>query len=264
MLSENTVYIERVVLDMNLGEPIAKGNTATVYLHNNKIIKVFNDNLPEAKAEYEAKKQIYAYSCGLPVPYIYEVTKVNGRQAIIMERVEGRTIGELIFNDMTKAEQYMRLSVDIQLKIHAVKALDFELMTDKLNRQILSAHLLNDKQKNALSEKLLGINHDKYLCHGDYHVFNLIINENQVTIIDWVDASAGDVKADVYRTYLLYSYFSMDLANLYLQLYCDKSGISQSEIFIWAPIIAGARLSENVPSEKAGRLIEIVNQYCPV
>lgn len=247
---------------MNLGEPIAKGNTAAIYLYNGKIIKVFNDNLPDTEAEYEAKKQLYAYSCGLPVPYIYEVTKVNGSQAIIMEHIEGKTIGELILNDMTKAEQYLMLSVDIQLKIHAVKAPDLELMTDKLHRQILSADLLKDKQKNALLEKLFSINHNKYLCHGDYHVFNLIIKENQFTIIDWVDASAGDVRADVYRTYLLYSHFSMDLANLYLQLYCDKSGISQNGIFIWAPIIAGARLAEHVPSEKTSRLIEIVNQYC--
>lgn len=247
---------------MDLGEPIAKGNTATIYLQNSRIIKIFNDNLPGTEAEYEAKKQLYAYGCGLPVPFVYEVTKVNGSQAIIMEHIEGRTIGELILKDMTKAEQYMMLSVDIQLKIHAVKAPDLELMTDKLHRQILSSDLLKDKQKNALLEKLYSINHDKYLCHGDYHVFNLIINENQFTIIDWVDASAGDVRADVYRTYLLYTHFSMDLANLYLRLYCDKSGISQNEIFIWAPIIAGARLSENVPSEKASRLIEIVGQYC--
>lgn len=101
---------------MNLGEPIAKGNTATIYLHNNKIIKVFNSNIPDTEAEHEAKKQMYAYSCGLPVPNIYEVTKVNSSQAIIMEHIAGDTIGEIIFNDMTKAEQYLRLSVDIQFK----------------------------------------------------------------------------------------------------------------------------------------------------
>lgn len=133
-------------------------------------------------------------------------------------------------------------------------------MTDKLHRQILSAHLLTDNQKNTLLKKMIDIKYEKYLCHGDFHVFNLIKDGEQVTIIDWVDASAGDVRADVYRTYLLYSQISTDLANLYLQLYCEKSGISQNDIFIWAPIIAGARLSENVPSENTSRLIEIVNQ----
>jgi aminoglycoside phosphotransferase (APT) family kinase protein len=104
---------------------------------------------------------------------------------------------------------------------------------------------------------------DNYLCHGDYHAFNLILNEDHVTIIDWVDASAGDIKADVYRTYLLYTQFSMDLADLYLRLYCDRSGIRQDEILLWAPIIAAGRLSENVSSEKESRLIELVNKYYP-
>ena len=38
----------------------------------------------------------------------------------------------------------------------------------------------------------------------------------------------------------------------------------RSEIIQWAPIIAGARLSEVVPSENTKRLIEIINSYCPV
>ena len=91
---------------------------------------------------------------------------------------------------------------------------------------------------------------------------NLILNETGATIIDWVDSSAGDRKADAYRTYLLYSQYSMELANLYLRIYCEKSGLFQDDIFAWESIIAGARLSENVASEKANRLLEIVARYC--
>lgn len=250
---------------MDLGEPIAIGNTAKIYLHNGKIIKIYNNRLPDKEAAYEANKQMFAYSCGLPVPYIYEVTKVNDQQAIIMHHIPGRSIGDLIFEDMSKTNQYMSLSVDVQLKIHAIKAPGLELMIDKLRRQIISVNLLSDRQKNVLIEKMCAIiNFDQYLCHGDFHVFNLILKEDQVTIIDWVDASAGDVRADAYRTYCLYSEFSMDLADLFLRIYCNKSGIEQNEIFLWAPVIAGARLSENVSSGMASRLVEIVNQYCPL
>lgn len=80
----------------------------------------------------------------------------------------------------------------------------------------------------------------------------------EVNVIDWVDASAGDIRADVYRTYLLYSQFSSELADIYLRLYCEKSGLLKSEVFQWAPVIAGARLSENVSSENSGRLIKII------
>jgi hypothetical protein len=61
----------------------------------------------------------------------------------------------------------------------------------------------------------------------------------------------------------LYTEFSAGLADLYLRLYCDQSAIPQGEILQWAPVVAGARLSENVPSESASRLVEIVNQCCP-
>jgi len=247
---------------MVLENLIATGNTADIYLHDSKIIKLFKDFLPDSEAEYEAKKQIFARSKGLSVPYVYEVTEINRRQAIIMEYTPGETIGKIIFDDMTKAERYISLSVDVQLKIHDVKASGFELMTDKLTRQIASSLILDENQRNALIEKLHAMQYEKRLCHGDYHVFNLILTETGVMVIDWVDSSAGDTKADAYRSYLLYSQYSTELADLYIRLYCEKSGLSQDDIFAWEPIVAGARLAENVASENAGRLLEIVKRHC--
>ena len=249
---------------MDFEKLISKGNRADIYLCEKKIIKLFKDSLHESEAEYEANKQSFAYSKGLPVPRIYEVTKINGRQAIIMEYIAGKTIGNLLFDDMTNAEQYMNLSVDIQLKIHDVKADRFELMADKLERNLRSASALSENQRNYLVERVHCMQLDKRLCHGDYHIFNLIQNENGVAIIDWVDSSAGSVNADIYRTYLLYSEYSMELASMYLRMYCDKSGLHQDDIFAWASIISGARLSENVGSEKESRLLETVARCCPL
>ena len=33
----------------------------------------------------------------------------------------------------------------------------------------------------------------------DFHPFNLIMSNNNVKIIDWVDASSGDIRADLFR-----------------------------------------------------------------
>jgi len=117
---------------MILGNPIASGKTADIYLHEGKLVKLFKDFLPDTAAEYEANKQRYAYSHGLPVPYVFEVTKINGKQAIIMEYVLGTTIGNIIFDDMAKMEHFMSLSVDVQLKVHSIKASSLEPMTEKL------------------------------------------------------------------------------------------------------------------------------------
>ncbi|WP_059173153.1 phosphotransferase family protein [Bacillus sp. FJAT-27445] len=251
---------------MNLGAPIAIGNTAKIYLHKDKIYKVFNDYLPETEAFNESAKQKYAYSCGLPVPKIIDVTKINGKQVIIMELIKGQSIGEILSENMEQAEYHMNIMVQIHQQIHKVEveADSIESMKEKLSRQINSTNNLSNKHKSALLQKLNKITFKSRLCHGDYHPFNLIMTDTNVTIIDWVDASAGDLRADVYRTYLLYSQVSTELAEMYLHLYCEKSGLAKDEVLQWAPIVAAARLSENVPSEISVRLLDIINQSCPL
>jgi RIO-like serine/threonine protein kinase len=248
---------------MKLGNPIASGNTAVIYLHENNVIKVFNDHLPDGEAEYEANKQKFAHSCGLRVPEIMDVTEIEGKQAIIMEYVKGKTVGEIASAEIENAAYYLNLSVDIHLKIHSKTAYSLEPMREKLTRQIESTGKLSQRQKKALMKKLESMAFEPRLCHGDFHLYNLIMSDDNVTIIDWIDSSSGDIRADVYRTYLLYSQISSNIAELYLRLYCQKSGLSKEEILEWAPIIAGARLSENVSSENNERLIEIVNKGCP-
>lgn len=245
----------------DLGAPLAVGNTAKVYLFENKIVKVFNDNLPDTESMNEAYKQEYAYSCGLHVPKVLDVAKLGGKQAIIMEYIKGKTIEDLIYSNPEQAEYYLDISIDIQQEIHQNEAHPIELMSKKLSRQIKNAPNLESKLKAVLLNKLDYMTFEKRLCHGDYHLFNLIMSDKKIEIIDWVDASAGDIRADIYRTYLLYSQFSMRLADMYLHLYCKKSGLSKDEIFKWAPIIAAARLSECVSTERADRLLEIVNYY---
>ncbi|RLL48322.1 aminoglycoside phosphotransferase family protein [Oceanobacillus piezotolerans] len=250
---------------MNLGVPFANGYTAEIFLHEGRIFKVFKDHLPLTESMYEANKQSLAYSLGLNVPKIIDVTKINGKQAIIMEYVKGKTIGEIVSKNMDRAEYYMNISVDIQRKIHKVVADSFEPMIDRLRHQIARTIYLEEQHKSQLIAKLESMTFENRLCHGDYHLFNLIITENdKVTIIDWVDSSAGDIRADIYRTYLLYSQFSEELAELYLRLYLEKSGLSKKEIFEWAPIMAAARLSENVSTENSERLMEIIHHYFPL
>ncbi|WP_053367917.1 phosphotransferase family protein [Bacillus sp. FJAT-27245] len=250
---------------MDLGAPIAIGNTAKIYLYNNSIYKVFNDYLPDTESFIEAEKQKYAYSCGLSVPKIIDVTKIDGKQAIIMEFIKGRSIGDILSENMEQVEYYMDIFVGIHQKIHMVEVEtdSIEYMNERLSRKIKSVNNLESRHKSALIQKLNEITFESRLCHGDYHPFNLIMINNNATIIDWVDATAGDIRADVYRTYLLFSQFSNELAELYLHLYCERSGLLKDEVLQWAPILAAARLSEIVPSENSERLLDIINQFCP-
>ncbi|WP_417898047.1 aminoglycoside phosphotransferase family protein [Bacillus haimaensis] len=240
-------------------KPIATGNTAVIYLQENNAIKIFRDHLPASAPMNEANKQQLAYDSGLRVPKVLEVTKVEGRHALVMEYVNGKTLGQLVTENRERLEYYMGLSVDIQREIHSKKIDSLEPMKEKLVRQIQSVGCLDAEVKAALLEKIGSMTFESRLCHGDYHLYNLIQTDDGVAIIDWVDASSGDIRADVYRSYLLYSQVSEELAQMYVKLYCEKSGLVKEEIFAWAPIVAAARLAENVATEDVGRLMGIVN-----
>ncbi|MGG3670579.1 aminoglycoside phosphotransferase [Bacillus cereus] len=249
---------------MNLGNPIAKGNTAEIYLCNNKVVKLFKEYLPNTESPYEAQKQKYAYSRGLHVPKVFEVTEIQGRQAIIMEYIKGKSIGELLLNNLSEAQHYISMCVNEQQKIHAisVRSDEIEQMEERLYRQIQSVQNLDEKQKKNILSKMDSIVFEPRLCHGDFHPFNLIMSNDYVKTIDWVDASLGDIRADVFRTYLLYSQSSVELAEMYLHIYCRNTRISRNEIFQWAPIIIAARISENVSATNIEYLNDLVAQYC--
>ncbi|MCM3740685.1 aminoglycoside phosphotransferase family protein [Oceanobacillus luteolus] len=247
---------------MNLEGPIAVGNTAEIYLCEGMVVKVFKDHLPDTESVYEAKKQEFVYSKGLPVPRVIDVLKVHGKQAIVMEHINGKTIGELVSENRQQTEHYMDLSIDVQQQIHSVTADSFEPMAVKLRSKIKQA-VIEEKYKTSLVRKLESMPNNNSLCHGDFHFFNLIVTDNdEVKIIDWVDASAGDSCADICRTYLLYSQLSTELAEMYMRVYLSKSDFSRDEILQWEPILAGARLAENIEKAEAERLLGIIKDAC--
>ncbi len=136
-----------------------------------------------------------------------------------------------------------------------------EAMGERLERQIKSVHKLDEKQKESILNKLHSIKFEPRLCHGDFHPFNLILSEKNVSIIDWVDACSGDIRADVFRTYLLYAQSHIELAEMYLQIYCRNTDLTREEIFQWAPIITAARFSEKVSPQNEVDLNKLLNQY---
>ncbi len=250
---------------MRLYNPIAIGNTAAVYLHEGRIIKVFDKRLPDGEAQYEANKHRIAHASGLPVPEVYDVTYIDGNQAIVMEYVNGRTIGELMRENPSRVEYFMGLSVDLHRRMHCIAAdattSGMETTSAKLARQIQAANPLDDAVKHELLETMRNFRYYAVLCHGDFHINNIIVDDhNKAYIIDWVDASLGDPRADACRSYILYSKSFTELAAMYLDLYTKVSGVSVDEIMRWAPVIAAARLSEGVSAEHVAYLSALVDR----
>lgn len=236
---------------MALEKCISKGTLKSVYLEDNVAVKVFEKEYPKSEVLYEALNNARVEDTGLNIPKILEVTLADGKWAIRREYVEGKTLYELMKENPGKIDEYIEMMVDMQLKIHQKRNPLLNKLKDKMSRQINDLDCIDDATKYDLQSKLEGMPKHTKLCHGDYGPKNIIVDsEGELHVVDWVHASQGNASADVARTYLLLALDSMEIADKYMELFCEKSGTKKQYVQQWLPIVAAAQLAKKRPEER--------------
>lgn len=246
-------------MDIANMEYIGSGAQADIYLYEGKAVKVYKLGGDVSEGLREAKLQEMAYDKGLPVPKVFETAEIDGRTAIVMEYVRGDVVGEIMLESMEKAQEYLMLSVDLQMKIHQTSGDGFPSQKEKLEQDLYDENYLSTMQRVKLLRILEELPDGDRLCHGDYHVLNLLQTVQDIKIIDWVCASSGNIIADVCRSYLLYLLYSEQIADVYLDIYCKTANISREDVIDWLPVIAGARLNENLEDGHLSKLLRLAD-----
>ena len=233
-------------MEYNLNEPIAERKTKTVYRDGNKTIKLFVENYSKAAILNEALIQARVEEkTDLNMSRLLEVTKIENRWALVTEFIEGTPLDVLMREHPERQEEYLNLFVNIQLEIMSKRVPTLNRLKDKYRRKLEEADI-DDTTRYELLQRLEGTkNHDK-LCHGDFNPSNVIINANgEYSIIDWAHATQGNASADVAKTFLLFSLNGQtELAEKYLELFTEKSGLEKRGIQRWIPIVAAVQLKK--------------------
>ena len=239
-------------MEYNLNEPIAERKTKTVYRDGNKTIKLFVENYSKAAILNEALIQARVEEkTDLNMSRLLEVTKIENRWALVTEFIEGTPLDVLMREHPERQQEYLNLFVNIQLEIMSKRVPTLNRLKDKYRRKLAEADI-DDTTRYELLQRLEGTkNHDK-LCHGDFNPSNVIINANgEYSIIDWAHATQGNASADVAKTFLLFSLNGQtELAEKYLDLFTEKSGIERKEIQRWIPIVAAVQLKKGGAENK--------------
>jgi tRNA A-37 threonylcarbamoyl transferase component Bud32 len=249
-------------MSLNLNNQIAIRKNKSIYKDDNKIIKLFNSGHPKSFVLNEALNQarVEGFS-NLNVPRLLEVTKVDDRWALVSEFVEGKTISTLMKEYPEKIDHYLELFVKVQLVVLENEVPMLNRIKEKFREKLEKSDNIDENIKYELLQRLEGMKNHKKLCHGDFHPSNVIVQENgNVYVIDWSHVTQGNASADAARTFLL---FSMDgkeeLAEQYLDLFSNMSGIEKSEVQRWIPIVAATQLTKKIPEEQ-----EFLNKWINV
>lgn len=236
---------------MNLNKIIAARNNKTVYRDGDLAIKLFDVDYSKADILNEALIQARIEETGLNIPKVVEVTKVDGKWAIISEFIPGKTLERLMEENPEKMDEYLNLFVDLQLKMHEMRSPLLNKLKDKMNRKISQTDL-DATTRYELHTRLESMpKHDK-VCHGDFNPSNIIVTEDGTPyILDWSHATQGNASADAARTYLLFCLAGkQQLADQYLEMFCRKSDTAKQYVQKWMPIVAASQSVKGRPEER--------------
>lgn len=230
---------------MELDRIVAVRNNKTIYRSGDKLIKVFDEKYSKSGILNEALNQARVEETGLNIPELLEVCKIDGKWAIVMDYIKGKTLERLIQENPEKTREYLEIFVKTQIEIHSKKARLLTVLNNKMLRKMDMANI-QDNIKYDLQTRLAGFEqHDKVL-HGDYQLSNVIIGEDgKVYIVDWSHATQGNASADVAMSYLLLKIDNKDdLAEEYLDLYSASTNTDKHYIKKWIPIVAASHLKD--------------------
>lgn len=238
-------------MELNLKKVIAVRTSKTVYRDGDLAIKMFDEDYSKADVLNEALNQARVEVTDLPIPKVIEVTKVNGKWAIVTEFIQGKTLARLMTENPENTDEYLNRFVDIQLEIQSKRVPMLNTIFEKMHRKI-SQSGLDATTRYELHTRLESMPKHKKVCHGDFNPSNIIVSTDDVAyIIDWAHVTQGNSSADAARTYLLFRLAGEDeVAEKYLRLFCDKGDTAKQSVQKWLPIVAASQLVKERPEQR--------------
>ena len=171
---------------MKLEKVIAVRNSKTIYRDGGLVIKVFDEGYSKADILNEALNIARVEETGLPIPALEEVTKIDGKWAIVTDYAEGKTIAQLMAENPEKKDEYLEKFVDIQIEIQSKTCPMLNRLKEKMKRKIAQTGL-DATTRYELDSRLASMpNHNK-VCHGDFNPTNVVISPDgeSWSVLDW-------------------------------------------------------------------------------
>ena len=170
--------------------------------------------------------------------------------------------------------KHARSLAELHIQIHRQSIPGLPSYKDRLDYDIRHTPHLHEALRHKALTLLAALPEGENLCHGDYHPGNVFLTKNGPVVIDWVTASTGSLWTDVARTGLLLTIGARGAGkqvspmirwvislyqHAYLKRYRTLMPEQGHEFRRWMPLVAAARLSENIIPER-DTLIKMVKE----
>lgn len=169
-------------------EVIGQGANGKVYrIDSDTIVKVYYDenSLPDIKRERELARR--AFVLGIPTAIPYDVVRVGSSYGSVFELLNAASFIQLIREDPSRLSELVKMSVDLLKKIHGT-VVKPEDMPDMKAVAVDWAEFLKDylpeEEYTKLHDLITAVPDDNHMMHGDYHLKNVMLQDDEALLID--------------------------------------------------------------------------------
>ena len=208
---------------------IGSGFFGNVYkLDDETIVKVYKylGCLDMIKAEQQLAKK--AFVMGIPTAIPFDIVKVGNLYGTVFELLNAVPIVDLIDDD-NSIKEFCKKSVDVLKQIHSthVEPEQFPRKIDQYIQQVEECkECLPDEVCKKLLELLKSVPSVDTLIHSDFHIKNIMMQNDELLLIDMDKLSTGQPIFEfgaIYATYIGFALADPNNTMEFLGISIDKS-----------------------------------------
>lgn len=188
---------------------VGKGGTATVYrLDSDTIVKVFREGTPLHIIEQENARAKNAFKFGVQTAISFDVVQVGKSLGVVYELINSKDLLTCMEEDKANYKKYVVEFANFVRAMHSIEV-DIDRFPSSRNTMVQYLKYLEGRFASAEEVKKMQalweiVPESNHFIHGDCHVGNVMIQDNELMFIDLAANASGHPVTDMISMYFCY------------------------------------------------------------
>lgn len=138
------------------------------------VVKLYKTTAPKRSAFREAATLALVELFGLPARTVHGVRQFGERWGIMMGCADGPSFADAVGRQPNLLPAYLKAMALLQLRVHRHPGTQFPSLKARLLANIQQATVLGEVRQHTLLNRLAALPERNCLCHGDFHLSNIM------------------------------------------------------------------------------------------
>lgn len=195
-------------------EVIGKGFYGTVYrIDEDTIVKMYDSPDAIGMIENEKKMARMAFVKGIPTAISFDIVRSGGAYGSVFELLKSKSFNDMIIDEPDRIDETIATFTDFMREVHGT-VMDpgtLPYARDHFVEYLETIRgLIGDDMADRCRGLIEALPDDLHVVHGDFHMKNVMMSDNEPMLIDMDTLSTGQPIFDLQGLYVTYMAFEED------------------------------------------------------